>query len=61
MKNRNNKRRRPKGYAAPYKDGAGYRYKAVWKDENGREILIEGKPVVVSGRGFESLTTHICR
>ena len=51
MKRKITKRRSPKGYAAPYKDGAGYRYKAVWKDENGREILIEGKPVVVSGRG----------
>ena len=51
MKNKNNKRRRPKGYAAPYVDGAGYRYEAIWKDKNGKEILIDGKLVTSKGRG----------
>lgn len=51
MKNKNNKRRRPKGYAAPYIDGAGYRYEAIWKDKNGKEILIDGKLVTSKGRG----------
>jgi site-specific recombinase XerD len=51
MKNRNNKRRRPKGHAAPYIDGAGFRYEATWKDKNGKEILIDGKSVTSKGRG----------
>jgi len=51
MKNKSNKKRRPKGYAAPYIDGAGFRYEAIWKDKNGKEILIDGKLVTSKGRG----------
>ena len=51
MRNKSNKRRRSKGDAAPYKDGAGYRYEAIWKDENGKEILVDGKAVTSKGRG----------